>query len=67
VDLGHLAERGVFAAWEDHSFFGEVRLGSGGEIVWGDDLDLCGDALYLKITGLTAEEAFPARREHSTA
>jgi len=27
--------------------------------VGGDDLDLCGDALYLKLTGMTSEELFP--------
>ncbi len=30
VDLAYLAGKGVFAAWEDHSFFGEVRLCSAG-------------------------------------
>ena len=59
VDLSHLAGRGVFVAWEDHEFFSNVRLGPGTSIVWGDDLDLCGDALYMKITGMTPEEMFP--------
>ena len=59
LDLSYLAGDGVFAAWEDHSFFSDVRLGSCGSIVWGDDLDLCGDALYLKLTGMTSEELFP--------
>ena len=59
VDLSHLAGKGVFAAWEDHAFFADVRLGSCGSIVWGEDLDLCGDALYLEITGLTSKELFP--------
>lgn len=59
VDLSHLAGDGVFAAWSDPSFFADVRLGSGTSIVWGDDLDLCGDALYMEITGMTPEEMFP--------
>ena len=59
VDLSHLAGDGVFVAWLDHSFFSAVRLGPCGSIVWGDDLDLCGDALYMKITGMTPEEMFP--------
>ena len=59
VDLSDLAGDGVFVAWEDHEFFSVVRLGSCGSIVWGDDLDLCGDALYMKITGMTPEEMFP--------
>lgn len=60
VDLSHLAGDGVFVVWEDHEFFSAVRLGPGTSIVWGEDLDLCGDALYMKITGMTPEEMFPA-------
>ncbi|MXX41999.1 MAG: DUF2442 domain-containing protein [Acidimicrobiales bacterium] len=59
VDLSHLAGDGVFAAWNDLSFFSAVRLGPGTSIAWGDDLDLCGDALYMEITGMTPEEMFP--------
>ena len=59
VDLSQKVGRGVFAAWEDRSFFADVRLGLGREIVWGDRIDLCGNALYMEITGLTPEEMFP--------
>ena len=67
VDLADMAGDGVFAAWEDHSFFSEVRLGPCGSIVWSDDLDLCGDALYLEITGMTPEELFPRLRDTADA
>ncbi|MXV97921.1 MAG: DUF2442 domain-containing protein [Acidimicrobiaceae bacterium] len=59
VDLSDLAGDGVFVAWLDHSFFSTMRLGSCDSIVWGEDLDLCGDALYMEITGMTPEEMFP--------
>ena len=59
LDLSYLAGDGVFAAWEDHSFFAGVHLGPAGSIAWSDDLDMCGDALYMKITGITPEEMFP--------
>ena len=59
LDLSYLAGDGVRAAWEDHSFFSAVRLGPCGSIVWGDDLDLCGDALCLEPTAMTSEELFP--------
>ena len=55
LDLSYLAGDGVFAAWEDHSFFGGVHLGPCGSIAWSDDIDLCGDALYLKLTGMAPE------------
>ena len=51
IDLSHLAGRGVFRAWEDPAFFAAVRLSENGAIVWGDKIDLCPDALYMRLTG----------------
>ena len=59
LDLSYLAGDGVFVAWLDHSFFAGVHLGSCGSIAWSERIDLCGDALYMKITGMTPEEMFP--------
>ena len=59
VDLSYLAGDGVFVAWLDHSFFAGVHLGPAGSIAWSERIDLCGDALYMKITGMTPEEMFP--------
>jgi len=36
-----------------------VSIGSGGELRWSDEVDLCADALYMQITGKTPEEVFP--------
>jgi hypothetical protein len=58
VDLSHLAGRGVFKEWDDYSKFQSVSLGTGSAIVWNDEIDLCGDALYLEITGKKPEEVF---------
>ncbi len=62
VDLSGLAGKGVFACWNDRSAFTQVRIGSSGELVWGHQVDLCPDALYLKVTGKKPEEVFPALR-----
>lgn len=59
VDLSALAGRGVFAAWEDYAEFRKVTVGDSGELVWPSGVDLCPDALYLKVTGKTPEEEFP--------
>ena len=59
VDLSYLAGDGVFVTWLDHSFFAGVHLGPAGSIAWSERIDLCGDALYMKITGMTPEEMFP--------
>jgi hypothetical protein len=66
VDLAHLAGQGVFAAWKDRAVFEAVRTGAMGELVWGDSLDLCPDALYLRVTGKPVKEVFP-RLKHEPA
>ncbi|MFQ6116885.1 MAG: DUF2442 domain-containing protein [Candidatus Bipolaricaulia bacterium] len=58
VDLSHLAGRGVFKAWQDRAFFEAVRIDEAGAIVWGEEIDLCPDALYLRLTGKPPEEVF---------
>ena len=59
VDLSDLGGRGVFAAWNERSFFESVKIDESGALGWGDSLDLCPDALYLRLTGKTPEEVFP--------
>ena len=62
VDLSHLAGGGVFAAWADPLFFAEVCIGPGGAICWGENIDVCPDALYLRLTGMSAEDYMPKLR-----
>ena len=63
VDLSEYAGSGVFALWNDYREFQRVHIGPGGEIAWSDQVDMCPDALYLKITGKKPEELFPRLRE----
>jgi len=62
VDLSDLVGKGVFAIWRDRRIFEQVQIGSFGDLVWGDQIDLCPDALYLKATGKKLEDVFPALR-----
>ena len=62
IDLSDLAGRGVFKSWDNRSFFDSVRLGAHGAIEWGADLDVCPDAMYLRLTGKSPEEVFPNLR-----
>ena len=62
VDLSEFVGKGVFTLWRDPHVFEEVRIGSFGELVWGDTIDLCPDSLYLKATGKKPEDVFPALR-----
>lgn len=59
VDLAHLAGRGVFAAWNDPQCFKDVRLGPAGAVAWGEDIELCPDALYIQLTGKPVEDVMP--------
>ena len=59
VDLSDLAGKGLFVAWRDRVFFENVRIGEWGEIVWGEALDICPDALYLQLTGQSVEDIWP--------
>jgi hypothetical protein len=63
VDLSEAVGKGVFAPWHDPLVFEQVRIGSSGELAWGDRIDLCPDALYLKMTGKKPEDLFPALRD----
>lgn len=62
VDLSDVAGRGVFKAWDDLAFFNSVQLGSHGAIEWGTAIDICPDAMYLRLTGKSPEEIFPNLR-----
>ena len=60
VDLSELAGKGVFAAWNDPDYFRRVEIGAHRQIRWSDEVELCPDAVYLKLTGNTPEEYFAA-------
>ena len=58
IDLSNMAGRGVFACWNTPGVFESVQV-TKGVVNWGDDLDLCPDAMYMEITALAVEECFP--------
>jgi hypothetical protein len=60
VNLSDLVGKGVFALWQDYDAFKKVCIGSSGELVWDEQVDLCPDSLYLKVTGKKPEDIFPA-------
>ena len=66
VDLSSLAGRGVFASWLVPGTFEKVWLSEAGAPEWPGEVDLCPDALYLDLTGKTAEEIFPTLRRMPT-
>jgi hypothetical protein len=62
VDLSDLVGGKVFGAWDNPGFFEKVHIGSHREVKWNDEIELCADSLYLKLTGKTPEELFPKLR-----
>jgi hypothetical protein len=62
VDLSDLAGRGVFKAWADRRVFESVRVDASGAVLWGAELDLCPDALYMRVTGKAPDALFPRLR-----
>ena len=62
VDLSHLVGKGVFALWDDYRAFRDVRVGTSGELAWGEEVDLCPDALYMQATEQKPEDVFPSLR-----
>ena len=63
VDLAEFAGKGVFALWNDYREFEKVYVGPSGEIAWSDQIDMCPDALYLRLTGKRPADIFPKLRE----
>ena len=59
VDLSDVAGTGVFNAWDRPGYFDVVHIAPHRAVAWGDDIELCPDALYLEITGKTVEEIMP--------
>ena len=62
IDLSHLVGRGVFKAWNERACFETVRIAPAGGIAWGDEIELCPDALYLQLTGKSVEDVMPTAR-----
>ena len=65
VNLSRLVGKGVFSLWNNYDEFKNVSIGSSGELLWGSEVDLCPDSLYLEITGKKPEEIFPNLKRES--
>jgi hypothetical protein len=65
VDLSELAGRGVLASWTLPEMFEQVKVTDVGTVEWPGEIDLCPDALYLRMTGKSANELFPSHQARS--
>ena len=51
--------KGVFTAWREPGVFEQAEITETDAVGWPEDLDLCADALCLKMTGKSPEEIYP--------
>jgi hypothetical protein len=65
ADVSALVGRGVFAALAEGDAFQRVQVGPRGELVWPSGLDLCADALFLRVTGQSPADVFPALKREA--
>ena len=56
IDLSDVAGKGVFKAWENRDFFERVHVSTHRSIAWDDKLELCPDALYMELTGMSWDD-----------
>lgn len=57
LNLSDVANKGVFKYWEEDDNFFKVYINPvGNGIAWSDDLDICPDAAYLTLKGITFDE-----------
>lgn len=64
VDLSYLVGQGPYAAWSDPDFFKAVHIDSELQtIAWGNDVDICPDAVYLALTGKSFDQVFSWMQE----
>ena len=59
VDLSDFAGKGVFRSWDVDGVFEHVAIGEYDQVTWSDEMELCSDALYLRLAGKSPEEVFP--------
>ena len=63
IDLSEFAGKGVFVLWNDYSRFEKVKIGGSGELIWNEEVDMDGLAIYLKLTRKKPEDVLPKLRQ----
>ena len=59
VDLSDYAGVGVFKEWLKPGFFEQVKVSEFGALEWPHEIDLCPDALYMRVCNKHPDEVFP--------
>ena len=56
VDLSHRVGQTVYRIWDEPGVFERVHITEDGAIGWSDELEICPDAVYVRLTGKGPEE-----------
>ena len=56
---------GVFVALAEHAAFAAAELGEFGQVQWASGIDMCPNALYLRLTKKAPGELFPDLAQQS--
>ncbi len=59
VDLAPVAHGPAFTGWQDRTYFESVHIDEYDDLEWGQDLQMCSDSLYMKLTGCGIEKVWP--------
>ena len=59
IDLSDVAGRGIFEPLREEATFAAVHVGPSGQVAWSAELELCADAMYLRLTGKSPAQLFP--------
>ncbi len=60
VDFSEMATSPLFSSLKNDKFFESVSIiRNGRALAWGEELEICADSLFLRITGKKAEDIFP--------
>jgi|MTBAKSStandDraft_1061840.scaffolds.fasta_scaffold111869_1 hypothetical protein len=60
VDFSELATSPLFSSLRNVEIFESASIiRDGRALAWGQELEICADSLFLKITGKKAEDIFP--------
>jgi Protein of unknown function (DUF2442) len=57
ADVSDVAGQGVFALWNEPGAFARVQVGEFGQARWTDEVELCPDALRLRLADALAPAA----------
>jgi len=63
IDLSEYVGKEIFELWRDYGYFSKISISEGGGIAWGNDIDLCPDMCYMKLTNKTPDQLFSSLKE----